>query len=104
MGYCGLINLGNTCYQNSFLQSLFMTKTLRHRLLSASLVPHPRQDEKIRRKAEEERKTADKAIAEDKDKAAQIKEREQQEKSFKENKEAAKQRCVRSQSPLSPPN
>lgn len=39
-----MIGIGNTCYQNSFLQSLYLTKELRQRVLAAPLVPHARWD------------------------------------------------------------
>jgi ubiquitin C-terminal hydrolase len=41
-----LVLVGNTCYQNSFLQSLYLTKELRQRVLAAALVPHARCDPK----------------------------------------------------------
>lgn len=40
-GRTGLRNLGNTCYLNSFVQSLFLTDPFRQKIITAPLLPKP---------------------------------------------------------------
>ena len=41
LGYSGIVNLGNTCYQNAILQGLFATQRFRQILLSSSVDDEP---------------------------------------------------------------